>query len=94
MKTAPHTASFMKGRRKIRRDRDVKERFHTMKTITLVTCSLVAALSFSACSRKAPQAGPPAPEVLVVEAGTRDVPVYREWVGTIDGPLTGRKLGG
>jgi membrane fusion protein (multidrug efflux system) len=28
-------------------------------------------------------AGPP--EVLVMEAGTRDVPVYREWIGTIDG---------
>jgi hypothetical protein len=79
------TASFMQGRRKIRGDRDVKQHFHTMKTITLVTCSLVAAFSFSACSRKAPQAGPPAPEVLVVEAATRDVPVYREWVGTIDG---------
>ena len=46
---------------------------------------MIAALSFSACSRKAPQAGPPAPEVLVVEAATRDVPVYREWVGTSDG---------
>jgi RND family efflux transporter MFP subunit len=85
MKTSPHTASFVKGRRKIRGDRDVKQRFHTMKTITLVMCLLVAALSFSACSRKAPKAGPPAPEVLVVEAATRDVPVYREWVGTIDG---------
>lgn len=79
-----NAASFMKGRRKIRRDRDVKQRFHTMKTIILVTCLLVAALSFSACS-KGPQAGPPAPEVLVVEAATRDVPVFREWVGTIDG---------
>jgi len=25
------------------------------------------------------------PEVLVAEAATRDVPVYREWIGTIDG---------
>src|SRR5262250_1551422 len=25
------------------------------------------------------------PEVLVTEATTRDVPVYREWIGTIDG---------
>ena len=25
------------------------------------------------------------PEVLVMEAATRDVPVYREWIGTIDG---------
>ena len=28
---------------------------------------------------------PPTPEVLVVEASTKDVPVYREWIGTIDG---------
>src|SRR3954465_8821832 len=26
-----------------------------------------------------------APEVLVTEAAARDVPVYREWIGTIDG---------
>ena len=28
---------------------------------------------------------PPAPEVLVIDAGTKDVPVYREWIGTLDG---------
>lgn len=42
-------------------------------------------LIFPACRREeAPQALPP-PEVLVVEAATRDVPVYREWIGTLDG---------
>ena len=30
------------------------------------------------------QAAPP-PDVLVVDAPTRDVPVYREWIGTLDG---------
>ncbi len=25
------------------------------------------------------------PEVLVIDAATRDVPVYREWIGTLDG---------
>ncbi len=28
---------------------------------------------------------PAPPDVLVIEAATRDVPVYREWIGTIDG---------
>jgi membrane fusion protein, multidrug efflux system len=56
-----------------------------MKSLTLVTCVLIGALNFAGCSRKSPQAGPPAPEVLVIEPATRDVPVDREWVGSIDG---------
>jgi multidrug efflux pump subunit AcrA (membrane-fusion protein) len=56
-----------------------------MKSITLVTCVLIGALNLAACSRKSPQAGPRAAEVLVIEEATGDVPVYREWVGTIDG---------
>jgi RND family efflux transporter MFP subunit len=36
------------------------------------------------CSKKETAAVGP-PEVLVTEATTRDVPVYREWIGTIDG---------
>ena len=56
-----------------------------MKSITLVTCGLIGALNLAACSRKSPQAVSAAPEVLVIEAATRDVPVYREWIGTIDG---------
>ena len=56
-----------------------------MKSITLVTCVLTGALKLAACSRKSPQGGPPTLEVLVIDAATRDVPVYREWVGTIDG---------
>lgn len=30
-------------------------------------------------------APPPPPEVLIQAAGTKDVPVYREWIGTLDG---------
>ena len=56
-----------------------------MKSIILVTCAVVGALTSVACSRQAPQAGPPPSEVLVTEAAIRDVPVYREWVGTVDG---------
>ena len=56
-----------------------------MKTINSIICVLVAASTFASCSRKAEQAGPPPPEVLVIDDASRDVPVYREWVGTIDG---------
>jgi multidrug efflux pump subunit AcrA (membrane-fusion protein) len=56
-----------------------------MKSITLLPCGLIGALNLAGCSRKSPQAGPAAPEVLVIEAATRDLPVYREWIGTIDG---------
>jgi multidrug efflux pump subunit AcrA (membrane-fusion protein) len=56
-----------------------------MKSITLLTCGLIGALNLAGCSRKSSQAGPPAPEVLVIDAATWDAPVYREWIGTIDG---------
>jgi multidrug efflux pump subunit AcrA (membrane-fusion protein) len=41
---------------------------------------------FSGCQRKAQNAGPLSPpEVLVTEVVQQDVPVTREWVGTLDG---------
>lgn len=43
------------------------------------------AISITACSRKSPQARPPAPEVLVTTVAPRDVPVVKEGVATLDG---------
>jgi membrane fusion protein (multidrug efflux system) len=44
----------------------------------------LAFVSLNSCSKEETVvAGPP--EVLVMPAATRDVPVYREWIGTIDG---------
>jgi RND family efflux transporter MFP subunit len=43
-----------------------------------------AVFGLNGCSKKETAAAAP-PEVLVMPAATRDVPVYREWVGTIDG---------
>jgi membrane fusion protein (multidrug efflux system) len=52
----------------------------TMIFIAVALCFLPG------CKRnEASKSSPPPPEVLVIEAGTRDVPVYREWIGTIDG---------
>lgn len=51
------------------------------------SCALlfvIASGGLSGCGKKETVSVAP-PEVLVMEAGTRDVPVYREWIGTIDG---------
>ncbi len=45
----------------------------------------MAALLLPACDRQEETKAPVVPEVLVTEAAARDVPVYREWIGTLDG---------
>src|SRR5438067_9482300 len=47
--------------------------------------ALMVVLVVAGCSRKAPQAGPPAPEVLVTTVTPRDVPRVLERVATLDG---------
>jgi membrane fusion protein, multidrug efflux system len=60
----------------------MRQRHHF--TLCLVALA-IGVLIFPACKREeAPKALPP-PDVLVIDAATRDVPVYREWVGTLDG---------
>ena len=50
------------------------------------SCALLTLTLFTAgCSRKAPQAGPAAPEVLVTTVQPRDVPRVLERVATLDG---------
>jgi membrane fusion protein (multidrug efflux system) len=46
---------------------------------------IVSIASMTGCGKKSETAAPAPPEVLVMSAGTRDVPVYRDWIGTIDG---------
>jgi membrane fusion protein (multidrug efflux system) len=58
-----------------------KIRFATGPTILAVGFFI-----FPGCQRKAQNTGPPSPpEVLVTEVVQQDVPVTREWVGTLDG---------
>ncbi len=46
----------------------------------------IALLTTAACTMKTSAAGPPAPaEVEVATVEQRDVPVHREWIGTLDG---------
>jgi len=49
------------------------------------TAALCGLLSATGCSRKAPQAGPAAPEVQVTTVQPRDVPRVLERVATLDG---------
>jgi len=54
------------------------------KLSILILLGALVSIGLTGCGEKE-VAAPPTPEVLVIEAGTRDVPVYREWIGTIDG---------
>jgi hypothetical protein len=50
------------------------------------SCALLSLILFTeGCSRKAPQAGPAAPEVLVTTVTPKDVPRVLERVATLDG---------
>jgi RND family efflux transporter MFP subunit len=57
-----------------------------MKTkTTWATPLIILATCLTACSRKAEQAGPPPPTVIVATVTPRDVPVVKEGVATLDG---------
>jgi len=59
-----------------------------MKTkIAWVTPLLILATCLTACSRKAEQAGPPPPTVVVATVTPRDVPVVKESVAILDGVI-------
>jgi membrane fusion protein, multidrug efflux system len=60
----------------------MRQRYHF--TLGLVALA-IGVLILPACKREeAPKALPP-PDVLVIDAAARDVSVYREWIGTLDG---------
>jgi membrane fusion protein (multidrug efflux system) len=56
-----------------------------MKRFLAVGVALIFGLLVSSCSRKAPQAAPAAPEVLVTTVKPQDVPRVLERVATLDG---------
>ena len=56
------------------------------KSILPKTLALAVMISVLGCEKKVAETGPPAPpEVLVTQVISADVPVIREWVGTLDG---------
>src|SRR5271157_1148545 len=57
-----------------------------MKPIRFMAASLaVAALFLAGCGEKKQAAAPPPPDVEVVQVTQEDVPITRDWVGTLDG---------
>ena len=55
-----------------------------LATPFFVVLGIVAIGGLTGCGKEETAAVAP-PEVLVTEAAARDVPVYREWIGTLDG---------
>ncbi len=52
----------------------------------ILVVGLATVLAMAGCGSKDQTAAPPPPpDVLVTPAATRDVPIFREWVGTLDG---------
>jgi len=47
--------------------------------------SFASLIAIAACSKKSAPPAPPPPSVQVVAVERMDVPIYREWVGTLDG---------
>src|SRR5207247_10254335 len=46
---------------------------------------IAAGILFSASCQKKPPPAPPPPTVEVVEVNGQDVPIYHEWIGTLEG---------
>jgi membrane fusion protein (multidrug efflux system) len=51
------------------------------------TSFVAGILGLSGCEKTEPEAAPPPPEVKVVNVQQRDVPIYQEWVGTLQGDV-------
>ena len=62
------------------------ERFLFVATlVALSTC-----VAFTGCQSQKAASAPPAPEVQVVAVVQQDVPIYNEWVATLDGYVNAR----
>jgi membrane fusion protein (multidrug efflux system) len=55
------------------------------KSVIFLICVWAAAVLFGCSEEKQAAAPPPPPEVMVAEVVQKDVPIYREWVASMDG---------
>lgn len=53
----------------------------------VVACVVVFGVSLISCKGSKPAAAPPPPEVLVTPVVVKDVPVVKEWIGTLQGSV-------
>ncbi len=58
---------------------------HTLVTWTTICLIVIALLAAASCSNAKGTATPPPPIVEVVQVEQKDVPIYGEWIGTLDG---------
>ena len=61
---------------------DVMRRFVTLASAASIAVFLLAG---TGCSHPTGAAAPPPLEVQVAQVEQRDVPLYQEWIGTLDG---------
>ena len=57
----------------------------TMVTVWIAGALLCGAVFMAGCEKKKEAVAPPPPMVEVVTVTARDVPIYQEWVGALDG---------
>jgi membrane fusion protein (multidrug efflux system) len=57
----------------------------TAKRLSAIAAVSLAAALATGCHKKEEAAAPPAPTVEVTAVVQRDVPIYKEWVGALDG---------
>ena len=65
----------------------------TNRSTRILSCILVGASLLACADEKKNAAPPPPPDVAVVDVVQRDVPIYREWVGTTLGEQTAQIRG-
>jgi membrane fusion protein (multidrug efflux system) len=63
----------------------VAKTYRIFRPLTLVIAIILATVLFISGCEKEQKAAPPSPVVEVVEVMQKDVPVFAEWVGTLDG---------
>jgi membrane fusion protein (multidrug efflux system) len=57
----------------------------TVPAALALAAALLSAVGIGACSKKKEEAPPPTPTVEVAPVTQKDVPVYSEWIGTLEG---------
>ncbi len=59
--------------------------FPARRLVWVFSCAGIVLLGLTGCGKKKPPPPPPPPVVLVTTVTPRNVPIYKEWVGTLEG---------
>ncbi len=70
----------------LKQGREMSTRFNTKFQAMAAAVFIAAALTATSCTKATSAAGPPPPpDIEVAPVQQRDVPIYHEWIGTLDG---------